>query len=301
MLIGTTSNYTLGQMGIEEGFALLRDIGFSCVDFGFQRWLCYEAITQLKPNSFFEESDEKLRTFFQPYKQAAQRYGVRIWQSHAPFPTYTKDKATNEAVELALRKCIMLSGYLDCRYLVIHPAFLDYHDKLSAREEWDLNIRLFGSLIPLLKEFRVMACMENIYTRYSRDLYDGVCCEMQTANRYIDTLNKMAGEKCFGFCLDTGHALLTRNDIYSAITELGDRLAVLHIHDNDGVSDLHMAPYMGKMDWERFLRALRDIGYDGCISYEADSPMGYFGMAAMKEYLQFLRAIGELFSQKLSE
>lgn len=242
-----------------------------------------------------------MRTFFQPYKQAAQRHGVRIWQSHAPFPIYTGDKATNEVLELALRKCIMLSGYLDCPYLVIHPAFLDYHEKLSAREEWDLNIRLYGSLIPLLKEHHVVACMENIFTRYNGDLYDGVCCEMGTANRYIDTLNEIAGEKCFGFCLDVGHALLTRKDIYGAVTELGDRLAVLHIHDNDGVSDQHMAPYMGKMDWERFLRALGDIGYGGCISFEADSPMGKFGRPAMKEYLQFLYAIGALFARKLSE
>ena len=61
----------------------------------------------------------------------------------------------------------------------------------------------------------------------------------------MDTLNEIAGEKLFGFCLDTGHLLIVCRDVYAAIIELGDRLIALHVHDNDGVHDDHNAPFVG--------------------------------------------------------
>ena len=42
----------------------------------------------------------------------------------------------------------------------------------------------------------------------------------------------------------------------------------LHLHDNDGVEDLHIMPYTGKLDWERVARSLGDIRYKGTINFE---------------------------------
>ncbi len=300
MPIGTTCAYIINRMGIDEGFTLLKTVGFDCVDFSFFDWLPYEAVTAGRTDGFFGKPDEELRRAFRPYKEAAEKNELRIWQAHAPFPTLVRDGATTEAVRASLRKCVMLCGFFGCRYLVIHPAFLDYDDKLPAETEWNENIAMYSALIPDLQRYGVTACLENIYTRHGRDLYDGVCCEMSVACRYIDALNERAGERRFGFCLDTGHALLTRNDVYAAVTELGDRLAALHIHDNDGIADLHQAPYAGRMDWDRFLRALRDNGYGGCISFEADGPLASFGEAVAKEYLQLLCGIGRWFDRRLT-
>ena len=50
---------------------------------------------------------------------------------------------------------------------------------------------------------------------------------------------------------------------------LGSRLKVLHVHDNDGVSDRHAIPFSGVTDWEDFAVALKEVGFNGVLSLEA--------------------------------
>ena len=50
---------------------------------------------------------------------------------------------------------------------------------------------------------------------------------------------------------------------------LGDRLKVLHVHDNDGKNDQHRAPFTGTIDWEDFTSALAETGFRGVMSLES--------------------------------
>ena len=64
---------------------------------------------------------------------------------------------------------------------------------------------------------------------------------------------------------------------------LGDRLATLHVHDNDAKDDTHDLMFNAnginmmfhdnenKIDWDKFMIALKDIGYKGTFSLEADN------------------------------
>ena len=47
-----------------------------------------------------------------------------------------------------------------------------------------------------------------------------------------------------------------------------DLLAALHVHDNFGIKDEHNIPGNGIIDWDGFVKALVDIGYDGVFSLE---------------------------------
>jgi sugar phosphate isomerase/epimerase len=49
---------------------------------------------------------------------------------------------------------------------------------------------------------------------------------------------------------------------------LGSYLAVLHVHDNDGERDRHWLPGLGIVDWEAFMHALVEIGFEGTLSLE---------------------------------
>jgi sugar phosphate isomerase/epimerase len=49
-------------------------------------------------------------------------------------------------------------------------------------------------------------------------------------------------------------------------------LAVLHVHDNNGRSDLHWNPYTGVIDWDDFSAALREIDFAGTVSLETAVP-----------------------------
>ena len=114
-------------------------------------------------------------------------------------------------------------------HLVVHPAILD-----DPAEEWRVNMDMYKALAPILKENNVVCCLENLILTKRGKVYEAVCADPYEACDYIDELNDFAGEKRFAFCLDTGHAMLTGRDIYTAIMKLGGRIETLHIHDNDG-------------------------------------------------------------------
>ena len=53
---------------------------------------------------------------------------------------------------------------------------------------------------------------------------------------------------------------------------LGDRIKVLHLHDNRGDRDAHQMPYEGNIPWEELMRALKKAGYQGEFNFEISNP-----------------------------
>ncbi|MCQ2603167.1 MAG: TIM barrel protein, partial [Clostridia bacterium] len=92
--------------------------------------------------------------------------------------------------------------------------------------------------------------------------------------RHLDLLDK----DWFVACLDIGHAEMKglNTSAVDMIFALGDRLKCLHIHDNDKHHDSHKLPYTYGIDFEPIIDALAKIGYNGDITFEADSfPPGF--------------------------
>ena len=75
-------------------------------------------------------------------------------------------------------------------------------------------------------------------------------------------------------CLDVGHAHLDRrvDGARTYLKALGDRLGLVHVHDNHGghgeAGDEHLPFGQGTIDLERDVQALRDLGYDGHATLE---------------------------------
>jgi len=71
-----------------------------------------------------------------------------------------------------------------------------------------------------------------------------------------------------GVCLDTNHFMSNPGALPHAVRVLGCRLLTLHLSDYDGVDEKHWLPGRGVIDWSAFMKALRDIHYDGPFIYE---------------------------------
>jgi sugar phosphate isomerase/epimerase len=77
-----------------------------------------------------------------------------------------------------------------------------------------------------------------------------------------------------GFCLDLGHAHLDRraDGGRTYLEALGDRLALVHLHDNHGghgkEGDEHLPFGMGTIDLERDVRTIVASGFDGRATLE---------------------------------
>jgi len=87
-----------------------------------------------------------------------------------------------------------------------------------------------------------------------------------TSNDCNELLSLVDGEP--GICMDSNHANLGE-PLAQAVTGLAERIVTLHISDNDGVEERHVAPGEGTIDWAEFVGLLDEIGYEGAYIYEA--------------------------------
>jgi sugar phosphate isomerase/epimerase len=262
---------TLEMIGIEAGMKAIADAGFDALDFGLDGFYKWEELTSGKKCDFFEE--ENLYAYVNKVKAEADKYGIEFGQVHAPFPLFVpKSPKGGENVKADVAKSIEICARVGCPRIVIHPIFdgSARFPSMTKEEEIKANMEYYTSIIPLLKKYGVVCCLENMWGQdwKTKKVYTGACSEINEVINYIDTLNEIAGERCFGFCLDIGHLLLLGQDPCYWIEKLGDRLETLHVHDNDGVSDEHILPYLGCANWERFVLGLRKIGYSRNFSFE---------------------------------
>lgn len=72
--------------------------------------------------------------------------------------------------------------------------------------------------------------------------------------------------------LDVGHALAAKMDIANLQCRLRERICAYHLHNNDGVSDLHERLQIGIMDWQSFA--------ENCVRYTPEA-------VGVLEYLKY--------------
>lgn len=290
--------------GLDGAYKVIKESGFDGVDANFFTRLYYDDAIAKKVPAFFRPgmSDAETAANFEPWAKAAKEYGLDNYQAHAPFPSLypitEKDDGYSDYLLDVLRKSIIGCDVIGCRNLVIHPFYRDYENRMNAREEWELNIKNYSSLIPIAKACGVTILLENIYLTHRGKVYRGLCGDGREACTLIDTLNDIAGGEVFGFCLDVGHTLLVSQDIRTYMNELGGRIKAFHVHDNDGERDLHMQPYSGKLDWDRFIEGLRDIEYGTTLSFETGSALRAVVPELYPAMLRFVAACGRMFSDK---
>lgn len=309
MEIGVQTKNIINDENPEEGFALLRQTGFSSVDFSLNSYLTNTSLYQERRNSFFDRSKEELKAFFAPHREAAERNGIRIHQMHMPYPNYVpgaSEELNSYLWNVVAPKSLQVCRYLDCHYIVVHGLKLTRYFG-SEEAEWAKSEEFLNSIALLAGELGITICIENLYTSTSGHLAEGPCCNAWKAAERIDRMNERYGAEVLGFCLDTGHANLVGLDMERFILTLGDRLKVLHIHDNDGVRDLHQIPFaytrsrenLPSTDWEGFLRGLRRIHFRGVLNFETAPVLDAFPKELKREVLCMIAGIGRYFGSHL--
>lgn len=294
-----------------EGFKLLKQSGFNCCDFSLNGYLKNTDIYSSDINRFFDRSVSELLEFFRPHKEAAKAAGITINQMHMPYPIYvpTGTASVNDYLwnQVAV-KSMEICSFLECKNIVIHGFKLAYY--LGSEElEWQESAKFIDFIAPYAKEHGITICIENLYDGIGGHLVEGPGCDARKAAERIDYFNDKYGAEVLGFCFDTGHANLIGLDFEDFITTLGRRLKVLHIHDNDGIGDLHQIPFTftktrentSSTDWDGFIRGLRAIGFDGVLSFETAPVLSSFPEEMKNDALGFISRIGEYFKGKVEE
>lgn len=292
-----------------EGFEMMKRAGFSCCDFSLNSYLTNTSLYALEVNNFFSHSIRELEKFFAPHKEAAEIAGIQINQMHMPYPSYipsATEEINNYLMQIVAPKSLEICAFFGCPYIVVH-GFKLAKELGSEEAEWEQTEKFLDSLAPIAKELGITICMENIYTSIGNRIIEGPCCDARKVVARIDWINGKFGAEVLGFCFDTGHANLIGIDFEDFITTLGSRLKVLHIHDNDGIGDLHQIPFTfskarenaSSTDWDGFIRGLRNIQFDKVLSFETAPVLSAFPKVIKQDVLRFIAGIGDYFAGEI--
>ena len=96
-----------------------------------------------------------------------------------------------------------------------------------------------------------------------------------------------------------------KRDPYEFIKVMGNRLKVLHLHENDAVGDLHQMPYtFGSSQyegqrWDRLYKGLKEIKFSGTLSFETFPCVNSFPTGMTKPVLKAIYGIGEYMAEQI--
>lgn len=309
MQIGVQTQNVVFDSNPTEGFKVLKEAGFTCADFSLNTYLTNKMLYQKELNGFFDKTDTELETFFFSHKKGAKEAGIYINQMHMPYPNYVPNggKELNDYLwNVVAPKSMKVCAFLECPYIVVH-GFKLAHYLGSEEAEWQQTEKFLEFLAPIAKEMGITICIENLYNTKGKHIVEGPCCDAGKAVERIDRMNDKYGAEVLGFCFDTGHANLIGIDFEDFIRKIDYRLKVLHIHDNDGVGDLHQLPFTftrsrenyPSTDWDGFIRGLQAIKYDKVLSFETAPVLKAFPEEMKLQALAFIAKTGKYFANTI--
>ncbi len=307
--IGVQTKNVVDDVSPGAGFELLRRTGFSCADFSLNSYLTNTSLYNGEYNTFFDKSQAELENFFAPHREAAKAVDIEINQMHMPYPNYIPNgsREINEYLwNVVAPKSMQICAFFGCPYIVVH-GFKLANCLGSEADEWERTEKFLDFLAPMAKEMGITICIENIYTSIGGHIVEGPCCDVRKAVYRIDRMNDKYGAEILGFCFDTGHANLVGLDFEKFITALDYRLKVLHVHDNDGVADLHQIPFTftktrenrTSTDWDGFIKGLRNVRYSGVLNFETAPVLTAFPDEMKTDVLAFIAKTGEYFANSI--
>lgn len=276
MILSTQTGLFEARLGGEKGIAALCEAGFDALDYSMFSI----------GNADHPINIEGLKYAERLFK-TADKYGVTFNQAHAPFPTFRENNDEyNRKIYEYVVKSIEVASVLGAKTIVVHPTCIS--DTANMKY---FNINLYNSFIPYCLKYNIKIALENMwgYDHVQKRIIPNVCSTGETLAEYYDELDS----RYFTVCLDLGHCGLVGEDATNMIRVLGhDRLKALHVHDNDHINDLHIAPFYGRMDWNSITTALAEINYDGDFTFEADNHYHGIPTELLPSAAKYLHDIG---------
>ena len=198
---------------------------------------------------------------FQRIREYAENKGLSFVQSHAPSGNGLKQDEAYDDFILRTHRSLEACQILGIPTSVLHSGT---DGPISMEEYFVRNRALYEIFFDTMERTNVSLLIENSMPANMKDntffLYGKEMAD------FLDWI----GHPLLGACWDTGHAN-TFTDQYENVSALGKHLRAVHIADNFGKTDDHIAPMQGALNLDEVMCALIDNGFDGPFTFEAEN------------------------------
>lgn len=234
-----------------KGLYFLRDIGFDAGDM---------------PSFFFRAAGDAPEKAVERIHAAAEDSGVQVELCHLPFGM--DDLKTDEEKALfskRMYKAMDVAKMLGVKYSVVHPfAPLVPISEYDEKKQRELVMKDLAPVAEYANKIGLTIVLENMRYAYAKEGVRRYCCTAEQICSVVDEFG-------MGICWDFGHAHVKGQLQSEWLSYMGKRIKMLHVHDNYPTVDAHVAPFLGKIDWQDAMQGLKKIGYQGLLNYEVDT------------------------------
>lgn len=246
-LATTTGDFAAYTKTQSEALEHIRNAGFRYADYSFIR-------DYAQRNGVFGVD---YRQYYDRINETQAELGLRIVQAHAPMgKPFLEDEGAFLADTI---RCVEACGAWGIENLVVHSGYLP---GLTPEETFLKNRSFFMPILQAAEKYGVNILVENFNKMNKENVY------------WIDNgpdLLKMiqcVDHPLFHAVWDVGHANLQTVSQDEELRLLGCHVRALHIHDNLGDRDTHLAPFLGTTNLDSVMHGLLDIGYSGYFTFE---------------------------------
>jgi sugar phosphate isomerase/epimerase len=210
------------------------------------------ACQDLHPEFYFSgnEIDQLEKADINNFREEVDRHNF-IPSFHAPFFDLNIGARDSQISVLSLQRIVWAletAAMLKANTLVIHPGYgpwiLGHRFKVWLKRAE----RCLRYLVEQAKALNIRLAFENIYDSTPDDL-----------KCLIDFL----GDSNVGICLDIGHFnVFQKQSLEQWLDLLGPHIFELHLHDNDGTADQHLALGDGQIDYSVIRSWFNSLAYE---------------------------------------
>jgi sugar phosphate isomerase/epimerase len=180
----------------------------------------------------------------------AEEYHLRIENVHADMENSNSLWVSGASGDEKAKE--LIQAVVDCKTFGIQCMVIHLTNGNEPPGISDFGLRRMEKIFSAAKKHEVTLAIENV-----------------RIEKHIRYLLDHCHEKHIGFCLDTGHSNIWCKDT-DWLSLYGDRLAAVHLHDNNGVYDEHAVPFSGTLNWNELIYQLSKSSYHGALTLETE-------------------------------
>lgn len=174
-----------------------------------------------------------------------------------------------------IRRVVKLASQVGVEFLVVGGG------AIPSRGVEDKDYHKLGDA---LNEVQKIAADYGLRSTYHPHL--GTCCESW------DQLKRVMEHTTIGLCPDTAHVVAGGTNLKDLVVFFGERINYVHLKDYKDGNFLELGD--GIVDFQTFVKLLREKGYDGWVIVELDTTI-YTPAESLKRNTQYLKKLfGEL-------
>ena len=264
---------------------MIAEAGFDGIDFAFYDMGDWKEIFEAQDPVAYAK---RLRAY-------AEEKGVSFCQAHAPFEfRYGMGQTVEDPVYARIVKSMEFAALLGIPAIVIHaigdPDSPDY---------MQINYDYYRSFLPYCEKYDIKVCVENLMYYHPET---GTCTPEpfgtpELFNEMIDWLDS----PYYVGCVDLGHAKLTGCEPEDFLLGAGKRVQYLHVHENDGHLDLHRLPLQFSFHWDKIMKALKEIDYQGNFNFAIINYLNIYENEMLPAALKFAAETGRYLMKKMEQ